>query len=253
MRLNKERIRLRFARAATTYDNQAVVQLKVAERLVQLLRDLTPPPSRILEIGCCTGLLTKRVLNLFPDMTTFYVNDLVPDFAPLVNTRLNSDPRVQYLAGDIEHIEIPENLDLVVSSSTLHWLDNLPVVLKKLYQCLVPGGSLCFSLYGTENLREVRQITGVGLDYYSIDELQNIVSEHFDILTCSEETVTLHFSDPLTLLNHLRETGVNALNETPWTRSRLDTFLREYSNLFGNGEKVVVTYHPLYCKAKKSC
>ena len=235
MRLNKERVRLRFSRAAGTYDQQAMVQLQVADHLVQLLEEnVTPSPAQIMEIGCCTGLLTERLSKLYPQLKALFVNDLVPDFAPVVGKRLNNDPRLHYLAGDIEHIDIPQDLDLVASSSTLHWLEDLPALLKKLHQCIVPGGSLCFSIYGSQNLREVREVTGVGLDYLSREGLQNLVADYFDIISCSEDLIPLHFSDPLAMLYHLRETGVNALAETNWTKSRLDSFLQEYLRRFGS-------------------
>ena len=253
MRVNKDRVRLRFARAAETYDQQAVVQLKVARQLLQLLEKYTSrPPEKILEIGCCTGLLTERLFQQYQKMTTFYVNDLVPDFQTSVSKRLGNDPRFVYLPGDIEQLTIPENLDLVISSSTLHWLEDLPGMLRKLEHSMIPGGTFCFSIYGTDNLREVRELTGVGLDYYSITELQSLVTEHFDILACSEEKITLHFSDPLAMLNHLRQTGVNAIDQGQWTKTRLNHFLKEYGEKFSEGDNVVLTYHPIFFIARKS-
>lgn len=252
MRINKDRVRYRFARAAATYDNQAVVQLRVAERLLALLKEhMLQPPARVLEIGCCTGLLTARLHRMFEGAATFYVNDLVPDFQHRVAERLGHDPRLVFLPGDIEQLDIPENLDLVVSSSTLHWLEDLPALFRTLCARMAPGGTLCFSIYGPANLKELKELTGIGLDYYSLAELKSLVGSCFDILDCAEEEIPLRFDDPPALLNHLRETGVNALDSTPWTRSRLDRFRREYSARFGSRGKVLLTYHPIYCIARK--
>lgn len=252
MRLNKDKIRLRFVQAAATYDNEAVIQLKVAEKLMTLLGEhITTPPARILEIGSCTGLLTARLHKMFNNVATIYVNDLVPDFQSVVAERLDHDPRLVFLAGDIERLDIPDNLDLVISSSTLHWLEDLPTLFEKIHDRLVPGGTFCFSIYGIANLLELREITGIGLEYYSLEELQNLVGRFFDILACDEEQLTLHFDNPLALLNHLRETGVNALDTVPWTKSRLHRFQQEYSDRFSCAGKVTLTYHPIYCLARK--
>jgi len=252
MRLNKDKIRLRFARAATTYDKEAVVQLKVAKRLMALLRKyVTTPPARMLEIGSCTGLLTAQLHTMFKDMSTIYVNDLVPDFQSLVSERLNHDPSLVFLAGDIEQLDIPENLDLAVSSSTLHWLEDLPTLFQKLHDRLVPGGTFCFSIYGIANLLELRKITGIGLEYYSIEELKNLVGSFFEILACDEEQLTLRFDDPLALLNHLRDTGVNSLDTVPWTKFLLNQFQQKYTARFSRDGQVVLTYHPIYCIARK--
>lgn len=252
MRVSKERVRSRFAQAASTYDHQAVIQLQVAQNLLALLKKhVLQPPERIMEIGCCTGLLTARLHQLYTEMATFYVNDLVPDFQNLVSRRLDHDPRLVFLPGDIESLDIPENLDLIVTSSTLHWLDDISSLFQKLNSSLAPGGTLCFSIYGAENLSQIREITGIGLDYYSIDELKDIVTNLFDMLSCDEERITLPFDDPLAILKHLRETGVNALNTSPWTRSKLDQFVRDYKARFSMNGQVELTYHPIYCIARK--
>lgn len=252
MRLNKDRIQQRFARAAATYDDQAVIQLKVAQRLLALMEEhILSPPDRILEIGCCTGLLTAMLHRMFKKVSAFYVNDLVPDFQTAVAERLDHDPLLIFLPGDIEQLDIPENLDLVVSSSTLHWLEDLPALFQTLYSRLAPGGTLCFSIYGTANLKELREITGIGLEYYSLADLKSLVGNSFDILACDEEEIPLRFDDPLALLNHLRKTGVNALDTAPWTRSRLNRFQQEYTSRFGRDGQVVLTYHPVYCIARK--
>ncbi len=252
MRLNKNKIQLRFARAATTYDNEAVVQLQVAKRLMTLLKEyIATPPARLLEIGSCTGLLTTQLHKMFKDLSTIYVNDLVPAFQTRVSERLGHDPRLVFLAGDIEQLDIPENLDLAVSSSTLHWLEDLPSLFQKLHDRLVPGGTFCFSIYGIDNLLELREITGIGLEYYSIEELTNLVGNFFEILACDEEQLTLQFDDPLALLNHLRDTGVNALDTKPWTKSQLNQFQQEYTARFSRDNQVMLTYHPIYCIARK--
>lgn len=253
MRLNKDKVRQRFTRAAATYDRQAVVQLQVAKRLMALLRKHVPhPPEQILEIGCCTGLLTARLHGIFKGISAFYVNDLVPDFFHTVSARLDHDPRLIFLPGDIEQLNIPDNLNLIVSSSTLHWLEDLPSLFQTLCNRLAPEGTLCFSIYGPANLKELKELTGVGLDYYSLAELKSLVGSCFDILDCAEEEIPLRFNDPSALLNHLRETGVNALDSTPWTRSRLEHFQQEYTSRFGQDGRVKLTYHPIYCIARKN-
>ncbi|GAB4341331.1 MAG: malonyl-ACP O-methyltransferase BioC [Desulfobulbaceae bacterium] len=252
MAVNKDRIQQRFARAAATYDRQAFIQLKMARRLLGLLDEhLSSPPRRLLEIGCCTGLLTEQLVRCFPAAETFFVNDLVPAFEETVRRRTGGAPQVRFLPGDIERIDIPADLDLVVSSSTLHWLADLPGFLRRLATRLPAGATFCFSIYGPENLAEVREITSIGLDYRGSGDLRRLVGERFDLLALEEEKAVLFFDDPLALLNHLRETGVNALDAPPWTRSRLEYFRQEYMARFSVGDRVFLTYHPVYCVARR--
>lgn len=252
MQINKARIQKCFAGAASTYDSQAVIQLKMAEKLLHLLKKhLRRQPDRILEIGCCTGLLSAGIYDYLSGFSSLYLNDLVPDFEPMVAGRLDHDPRLVYLSGDIEKIELPARLDLVISSSTLHWLENLPALTQKLAAVMTPEATLCFSIYGPANLRQLRELTGIGLDYKPLAELKSIVGLFFDIIECGEETIDLSFPDPLALLKHLRETGVTGLKTVPWTKSRLERFRQEYRTRFSRGNKVELTYHPIYILARR--
>lgn len=250
MRPDKKKIYTRFARAAATYDRQAAVQRRVAERLLALLeQNRTRAPRRVLEIGCSTGILTAMLTSSCRDLAALYVNDLVPAFQAMVREKVGDDLDFVFLAGDIESIALPSNLDLVISSSTLHWLHNLPALFDRLHGLMTPGGILCFAMYGPKNLYELREITGIGLDYPSPVELTGMLENRFQVLACREELLSFHFSDPRTLLDHLRQTGVNALDAAPWTRSRLNDFVRCYARRHGGPKGVALTYHPVYCVA----
>jgi len=249
---DKRKIRQRFARAIATYDRQAVVQREVGERLLRLLAEHMGEPSRrVLEIGCCTGILTAGLVLQYPGITDLFVNDLVPQFEPMVAARIPAGVRLEFLAGDIETMALPDSLDLVISSSTLHWLENLPELLDRLHARMARNATLCFSVYGPGNLRELREITGIGLDYHSLAQLRQMVGQRFAVVSCEEELITHHCPDPLAVLLHLRQTGVNALTAEPWSRPRLSDFIRKYERRFGCRGGVGLTYHPVYCLARK--
>ena len=252
MQPDKGKIRQRFARAAATYDRQAVVQQEVAARLLRLLaRHTGGPPRRVLEIGCCTGILTAGLIRQYPGITDLYVNDLVPQFEPLVAARIPPGVRLEFLGGDIEAMALPDALDLVISSSTLHWLENLPALLDRLHDRMARHATLCFSIYGPGNLRELRELTGIGLDYRSLAELRQMLAQRFSVVSCEEELLTHLCPNPLALLQHLRQTGVNALATVPWSRPRLGDFIRQYEHRFACQGGVGLTYHPVYCLARK--
>ncbi|MHB8809189.1 MAG: malonyl-ACP O-methyltransferase BioC [Desulfobulbaceae bacterium] len=252
MQADKGKILQRFARAAATYDRQAIVQQGVASRLLRLLAShLETPPRRVLEIGCCTGILTAGLTRQYPGITNLYANDLVPQFEPLVAARIPPGVHFKFIGGDIEAIALPDGLDLVISSSTLHWLENLPALLDRLHARMTRHATLCFSIYGPGNLRELREITGIGLDYRSLPELRQMIARRFTLVSCEEELITHLCPDPLALLLHLRQTGVNALPAEPWSRPRLNDFIRQYEQRFGRQEGVGLTYHPVYCLARK--
>jgi len=252
MPANTNILRNRFARAAATYDLQAVIQRQVADHLLSLLAGhRTKPPARVLEVGCCTGVLTVKLLQLYPEIASLYINDLVPEFNSIVLAKLPDSCRSVFLEGDIESIPLPADLDLVVSSSTFHWLDDLPGLLGRLHDRMRPQATLAFTLYSTGNFHELREICGIGLDYHSPAALKKLVSEKFSLSAFEDEQVIFHFDTPLQLLQHLRQTGVNALAAGAWNRSRLREFSEAYISRYGGPKGIPLTYHPLYCIARK--
>lgn len=249
--IDKKRVRQGFQRAAATYDTQAVIQQRVADHLLALLGGHhTNPIHRVLEIGCCTGLLTRKLCAQYSDINELVLNDLVEDFAAIAGNQPGI-PAVRFLAGDIEETPLPGSFDLIISSSTFHWVNNLPALLAKLAHHLAPNGLLAFSMYGQDNMHEIRTLCGVGLKYYSASEIADIAARYCRIAQSDEQHQVFSFDSAQSVLEHLRQTGVNSLNTVPWTKKRLQQFYRAYERQFQGSEGVQLTYHPMYIIARK--
>lgn len=254
MNADKSLISRRFAHALSTYEDQAQVQAQVGDTLLAYLTETFPGamPRSALEIGCCTGMLTEKIVTRLPSLTQLTVCDLVAAFQNCIDTRSRAwRQHVDFLAGDIEKVELPQSYDLILSSSTLHWVYDFPTLSAKLNHHLNNGGALAIALYGPDNFTEIRQITGSGLPYLSLEELQHILSQHFQLLLALEEYQELWFADPIAVMHHLRDTGVNALNPAGWTKGRLAAFVANYNERFSGEKGVRLTYHPLYLIASK--
>ena len=229
--IDKELVAKRFSYSRSTYDREASVQRQVAEKMMRLLTDALlsagiPRPQlpthfrHIVELGCGTGSYSRMLLNFLP--------------------------------GDAEALDFPRETDLITSCSTLQWFNDPGAFLTRCHQALVADGLLAFSTFGTTNMHEIRQLTGHGLDYLSVEELQALLSPHFDILHAEEEVVTLPFPTPQAVLKHLKQTGVTGTEKRIWTRSRLQSFCKEYTTRFSDAAgNVNLTYHPIYIIARK--
>jgi len=54
------------------------------------------------------------------------------------------------------------------------------------------------------------------------------------------------------VLKHLKQTGVTGTEKRIWTRSRLQSFCKEYTTRFSDAAgNVNLTYHPIYIIARK--
>ena len=61
-------------------------------------------------------------------------------------TTETEDPAITYARADLEQIDLPSGaFDLVFSSLTLHYLENLERLMSQVHRALVPGGHLVFS------------------------------------------------------------------------------------------------------------
>ena len=199
--IDKTEIECRFRRSVDSYEDNATVQKWIVQRLVELLQEYVPYSSRTLEIGCGTGLLSEKINRLWEDQQ-FWVNDLVEQMCRKTIDRCQL-PVSHGLNGDIEQIPLTGKFDLIVSASTFQWLAHPRATFAKLAAHLNTNGWLIFSTFGKNNFKELKAVTGQGLEYRSIGELSAWLSSEYYILYTEEQIHTLKFSDPLDIVRHV--------------------------------------------------
>ena len=245
---------LRFAQAGQSYTEHAIAQKQICQHLMQLMLDHLPTQhqARVLEIGCGSGNLSHLLLqNLQIDR--LILNDLYAE----VQQHFSQQQQLEWRIGDIEQLEFPTQLNLVTSSSALQWMTDLQAVFTKVAYALVQQGFFCFSIFGQQNLKEIKALTGQGLEYHTLSELQQVLTQTgFDVLHLSEQIKTLHFSHPKQVLQHLKATGVTATSASHrWTKNTLQQFYQDYqqfSEMDQQGQtQYVLSYHPIYCIARR--
>ncbi|XP_072948593.1 arginine-hydroxylase NDUFAF5, mitochondrial [Epargyreus clarus] len=65
---------------------------------------------------------------------------------------------VEKVVMDEEHIDFPpDSIDLIVSSLSLHWVNDLPGCLDRIMNCLKPDGVFMACVFGGDTLMELRQ------------------------------------------------------------------------------------------------
>lgn len=253
MTLDKHNIAQRFARAGQSYQRQAVVQQKIAQHLAEQIAVFCPESwSKVFEMGCGSGYLTRQLLNQ-RSLPHLYLNDLYAE----VQQHFQDLSSVQWYLGDIEQIRWPDALDAIVSTSALQWMADLDAVFRHCYASLLPQGALCFSSFGPDNLLQIKQLTGQGLHYFTLKQLrEKLQAAGFEILYLEQQRQQLYFAQPQAVLQHLKATGVTATNRSyRWTKQSLQQFYRGYqqfSTTGGQGEVLYpLTYHPIYCIARR--
>ncbi len=242
--LNKQKIAQCFRRSMESYDEAAIVQNKLAGRLVRALEGLPDRAfRRVFEIGCCTGALTEMLCRE-REVRTLFLNDLVPEFEDLVLQRLDTFQGTEKIPsfGDIEDLELPRGLSMVLSGATFQWLSDLPGFLNKLAESLQPGAYLAFSLFGPGTLKEFSSITSVALHYFSDDEILSFLKTDFMVLSHHSHDDTIFFPSVREVLGHIRSTGVGGVSQYQWTRECLRSFESQYVSDFKQESGVPVSY-----------
>ncbi len=186
---------------AKRYDEFAVAQKYAAERLAALLGKYGQRFRNAYEIGCGSGIFTKKLLANF-DVERITLNDLYRALP------MESHPAQ---IGDIRTLRIPDNLDLVASSSVLQWIDDLDALSQKIEKSLLPGGLFAFAMFSEGTLRELSSFTGQSLEYLSDERIEELVSGHFTVLESAPDLCRVSFLTLHDLLDSLKQTGVNNL------------------------------------------
>lgn len=249
MSLNKTLVAQRFAKAGQSYVEHAVVQKRISEQLFEYLKKHCPKSlASVLEIGCGSGNLTDLFQSYF-QVEQLFLNDLYED----VQQHFADVENINWLIGDIEQLTLPTSLDAVISSSALQWMTDLPALLKRIHIVLKSNGYFGFSTFGAENLIEIKQLTGQGLNYYSLETLQQQLEENgFEILLIQQEQKHLYFDQPKAVLQHLKATGVTATAKSHrWTKQSLQQFYLDYQQ-FHDEHGFRLTYHPMYVIARRT-
>ena len=215
--LNKTLIKNNFFKNLDNYNKYGSLQKTIAQELMEELLKIDNKFNNILEIGCGTGFLTDRIIAKIK-YKKLYLNDLnniASIFAKLKH---------KFLMGDIEKISIPEELDLVISSSVFQWLSEFELLVKKVNESLNDKGYFVFSMFTEGNLQEIKDIFNVSLNYLSPKEIIQILSKDFSIVYASSFQKKLYFINAIEVLKHLKNTGVNSIEKNIINRKSLKLF-----------------------------
>src|SRR5579871_1752481 len=110
------------------------------------LRALLPElrGSKVLDLGCGFGWFCRWAL----EQGAKYVVGIDVSHRMLARAQAETfDSAISYVEADLEHFAAPAKpFDLVYSSLTLHYLENLEGLLAAIQKALVPGGRFVFSV-----------------------------------------------------------------------------------------------------------
>ncbi len=243
----------RFGAAAGTYHDRALVQARVAGRLMQFL-PASVAGRNILEIGCGTGLLTRLLVERFPT-SMIDALDVADTMVAEARRRLKMFPQIHWHTSDALHFPCSKKYDLVISNCSLHWMPALDDALAHLRSCLELGGYLAFSLILDGTLPELHECRlRVASDKKPQGRLptfeetrQHLLQSGCSILLEREDTETESFASASDFLSSIHDRGLTAgavsRSAMPLNRKELRELAEEYNRRYqSDGHGVVATY-----------
>lgn len=243
MPINDKHIKKQFEKGFDSYDKNATVQNFMASKLIIELSKISNSFNNILELGSGTGILTKKIVKNV-EFENYFANDLVKKSHSYIE---NIIPNVIFLYGNALKIKPDKKADLIISNAMFQWFCNLKKAISTIKLSLNNNGILAFTTFSPDNFKELTEITGLTLEYRTLDEIKNILQKDFEILYCEEFYEEMTFKTPLELLAHLKNTGVNSLSEKTWTVKKVKEFCHKFSKKY---PKTKLTYAPIIIIAK---
>ncbi|WP_130536410.1 malonyl-ACP O-methyltransferase BioC [Thiomicrorhabdus indica] len=279
--VNRQHLKQHFSHAAPTYDEAAILQKTVAERIDERLDLTTVEANKIADIGAGTGLLTEKLMVRYPNAHLFAV-DLSEQMLKQASKRLikeKSKPLgaigrifkqnktlqnlthkvgAQLINADAFALPFADNsLDMLTSNLMLQWCDDLDAVFNEFRRVLRPEGLLMFTTFGPDTLKELRQAWQIADESY---EHVNIFIDMHDIgdaliragfgqPVMDVENFTLTYDKPIGVLKDLKAIGAtNASQSRQHSLTGKDKFARmlnAYDGLRKEG-KVPATYEVVH-------
>ena len=255
-------IAARFGASAGTYDSRPGVQEVAAGELMRRVSALCTDASHILEIGCGTGLLTSMLVERFP-LSEIDAVDIADAMIESARARASENPRVRWHACDIRHGSFSRRFSLIISSSSLHWIQPLAPVTDSISACLEPGGVLACALMVAGTLRELHDLrrrvapskpAGFLLPCPE-DVLGAVEKARLKVMEADTREFKEEHESGRHLLRALNHRGVTAGHSLPGTalnRRELAALASEYDRDFPSaGGGVFATYRVMYFTARK--
>ncbi|KAG7929206.1 hypothetical protein KL934_005264 [Ogataea polymorpha] len=230
-------------RAARDEESQMVEYIRdeVARRTIERLAFLKTPFSTVMDFGCNAGNFERQLCDVRPDddkrwrddknlvrskIEKIYMVDSSQNMLDKYKSApFNSMLNIERINTDEEAYSHPllmkkDMFNVIVSNLSLHWINDLPTVFKKLYNSLQPNGCFVGSMFAGDTLFELRTALQLaemercgGLSprvspFVESSDVGTLMQKAgFQMLTIDVEEIVVEYPDVLALMKDLQLMG----------------------------------------------
>ena len=255
--LNVSSIRKSFDAAAKEYDQFAVLQHTVTDRLIESFEHIRTQPEMILDLGAGTGYGSKKLRKEFKKARIIQVDlsDAMLKKSKTKTYRFFS--RDHFLCADASKIPLPDlSVDLVFSSLMMQWCNDLDAVFSEIRRVLKPGGLFIFTTFGPDSLKELRESwrvvddtvhVNVFIDMHDIGD--SLMRHNLGSPVLNIEHLVFTYDSCRDLMLDLKNVGAHNINsgrrKTLTGKNKLNKMI-DYYERYRDNNKLPATYEIIY-------
>lgn len=225
--LDKRMLRRSFEQAAASYDQSAVLQREICDRMLSRLEYIKYVPTRIIDAGSGTGYGSRKLIERYPaaEVIPLDIALTMHDHARTVLTAQlpgwqrwlpfkRHQPK-SYICADIEQLPLREaSVGMIWSNLAIQWCNDLRQTFTEAHRVLENGGLLMFSTFGPDTLKELRQVfksvdpfshVNRFIDMHDIGDM--LVGSGFSLPVMDMEYITLTYEDVKSVMLDLKAIG----------------------------------------------
>ena len=251
-----------FNSAADHYDSDAIMQSMIAEELIDRLHYIKINPKRILDIGSATGKNAILLAKIFPAAEIYELDFSIDMLRVSMNKssgfrKLFSSKKRYFINADMDLLPFHDNtFDLIVSSNSIQWSENVNTLFKNINNLLTIDGLFLFSSFLKNTLIELQHFKEHALtqNFLTIQEYAEILNNNnfYDPVLIRDEYQN-EYDGALSALRDLKKIGVTKSDESHKSLRGKNYLLKLIDHLdqFKRNDKNILSYEVIMAHAWK--
>lgn len=122
-----DKVKEHFDSEAREFDELIIKLIPYYSQMLEALVDAVyfrpDQPIRILDLGCGTGTIAKKLADKYP-LSTIVCLDIAGNMIEMSKLKLAAHANSEFIVGDFSKVELTGEYDVIVSSLALHHLEN---------------------------------------------------------------------------------------------------------------------------------
>jgi malonyl-CoA O-methyltransferase len=195
-------IDLEFSKNALSYEKYNIIQEKVSNELLSLLKY---KPKKILDLGCGSGSLAKKISW---DIDYF----LGVDFAKNMLEIHPKADNIECIYGNFDNPLLYEHLflydfDYILSASAMQWSSDMDKLFFNLSN--LNFKDFAFAIFTSNTFKTIHKTASISSVLKSKEEVLSLAKKYFSNLKYHHNQYKLEFENNIDMFRYIKKTGVS--------------------------------------------